>query len=522
MRLRSFLAALPVLALGAVAPGCSLGNVTQDDCESSSECEALFGLGSACAEGYCSAPKACVTGHDCRRMFGGGACVQGGCVAKLPKDPACSIIEPPDLLEKSSVGDGSHVVLGGVFSLEAEFDEAQTKAVSLAVREVNRTGGTVNGRPLGVVFCDNGGPGNMAQGDARKALNERAMDYLAGTLGVPVVVGPLRSSDSLTLISRALAKRYPTIIISPSATSPALTKQPDKLDPGDKYGLFWRTCPSDELQGAVLATNVIPKGQKVAVIYIQDAYGEGLSTVFKERYESGSDPVMPSTVVTFPFDASTDWAALAKTVAAAAPQAVLVIAVQAVESIAILTEIAKTPVGSGAVKFYFTDASKDDTRLLDPSLPAAVKTLIQQSRGTAPARPSGPNFDLFKTNLQKDFMLSADAYAFLAQSYDAGYVAAYGVTFASRSGTNYDGRQVAEGLASLSAGTLINIGPTEWPAGKNELASGPLKINLVGTSGELDFNASTGEAPGPIEIWSVAADLGGFMTDEVVKPAFSK
>jgi branched-chain amino acid transport system substrate-binding protein len=507
-----------VLALGAAAPGCSIGNIAQDDCASSTECESAFGLGSACSEGFCSAPQACATGHDCRRMFGGGACVQGGCVATLPSDPACSIMEPPDLLERSAVGDGSHVILGGIFSLEAEFDEAQTKAVRLAVREVNRTGGTSNGRPLGVIFCDNGGPENSVEGDARKALNERAMDYLAGTLGVPVLVGPLRSSDSLTLISRGLSKRYPTVIISPSATSPALTKQPDKLEPGDKFGLFWRTCPSDELQGSVLATNVIPKGQKVAVVYLQDAYGEGLSTVFKEKYEAGSDPVMPSTVVTFPFDASTNRAMLASAIAGEGPQAVLIISVQAVDSIGILTELAKTPVGSGAVKFYFTDGSKDDTKLLDPGLPDAVKNLIQQSRGTAPARPSGPNFDLFKTNLQKDFTLAADAYAFLAQSYDAGYVAAYGITFASRSGTNYDGRQVAEGLASLSAGTLVNIGPTEWPAGKNELSAGPLKINLVGTSGELDFNATTGEAPGPIEVWSVAAGLGGFVTDEVVKP----
>lgn len=507
-----------VFALGATAPGCALSNIAQDDCGSNAECEAAFGLGSACAEGYCSAPKACVTGHDCRRMFGGGACVQGGCVAALPRDPTCSIMEPPDLLEKSAVGDGSHVILGGIFSLEAEFDEAQTKAVRLAVREVNRTGGTINGRPLGVIFCDNGGPDNSVEGDARKALNEHAMDYLAGTLGVPALVGPLRSSDSLTLISRALAKRYPTVIISPSATSPALTKQPDKLDPADKFGLFWRTCPSDELQGSVLATNVIPQGQKVAVIYLQDAYGEGLSTVFKEKYEAGSDPMMPSTVVTFPFDASTDRVALASSVASAQPQAVLIISVQAVDSIGILTEIAKTPVGGGAVKFYFTDGSKDDTKLLDPALPQGVKDLIQQSRGTAPARPSGPNFELFKTNLQKDFMLSADAYAFLAQSYDAGYVGAYGIAFASRAGTDYDGRQVAEGLANLSSGTMINISPTEWPAGKSELSSGPLKINLVGTSGELDFNASTGEAPGPIEIWSVAPTLGGFVTDEVVKP----
>jgi len=518
MSLSLLFAALTVLALGAAAPGCSLGNIAQDDCSSKAECEAGFGYGSECVEGFCTSPKSCSTGHDCRRMFGGGACVDGGCMATLPSDPACSVIEPPDLLEKSAVGEGSHVILGGIMPLELDVGQARSRAVRLAVREINRTGGSVDGRPLGVIFCDNGGPGNAAEGDERKALSEHAMDYLAGTLGVPVLVGPLQSSDALTVISRGLFKRYPTVIISPSATSPALTKQPDRLNPTDPHGLFWRTCPNDELQGNVLATSVIPKGQKVAVIYVQDAYGEGLFTVFKQKYEMGSDPAMPSTVASFPFDALTDRTALAQQVEAEAPQSVLIIAVRAADSVGVLTEVAKTTLGSGVVKFYFTDGSKNDAVLLDPALPSGVRTLIQQARGTAPARPSGLNYELFKTNLQKDFMISADAYAFLAQSYDAGFVAAYGLAYASRAGTDFDGLDVAEGLASLSGGTAFNIGPTDWPAGKSELSSGPLKINLVGTSGDLDFNAVTGEAPGPIEIWSVAAGLGGFVTDDVVKP----
>jgi ABC-type branched-subunit amino acid transport system substrate-binding protein len=518
MRLHFLPAALTVLALGAAAHGCSLGNIAQDDCPSNTECEAAFGLGSACVEGYCTTPKACSTGHDCRRLFGGGACVNGGCMATLPKDPACSIVEPPDLLEKSAVGEGSHVVIGGIMPLQIDVGQARSKAVRLAVREINRTGGTIDGRPLGVIFCDNGGPDNATEGDARKALSEHAMDYLAGSLGVPVLVGPLQSSDALQVISRGLIKRYPTVIISPSATSPALTKQPDRLNPTDPHGLFWRTCPNDELQGNVLASSVIPKGQKVAVVYVQDAYGEGLFTVFKQKYEEGSDPMMPSTVESFPFDALTDRAALAAAVSAASPQAVLIIAVRAADSVGVLTELAKQPVGSGAVNFYFTDGSKNDAVLLDAALPSGVRALIQQARGTAPARPSGLNYDLFKTNLQKDFMIGADAYAFLAQSYDAGFVAAYGIAYASRAGTDYDGLDVAEGLASLSAGTAFNIGPTDWPAGKSEISSGPLKVNVVGTSGELDFDAATGEAPGPIEIWSVGAELTGFVTDTVVLP----
>lgn len=510
------------LALGAgarILPACSLGNVAHDDCTSSAECAAAFGLGSACAAGYCTKPPPCATGHDCRAAYGGGACVNGACLTTIPSDPACPIVEPEDLFSKSIVGDEAPILIGSIFSLGADFDVAQTKAVRLAVREVNRSGGMVNGRPLAAIFCDNGGPMNAAAGDARKALNEHAMDYLAGTLGAPVVVGPLRSSDSFDLLNRALSKKYPTVIISPSATSPSLTKQPDKLDPGDVAGLFWRTCPSDELQGRVLATSVVPPGIKVAVIYLQDAYGEGLSTVFQETYKTTMGPMMePSTTAAFPFDSKTDLKGLAASVAAEAPGALLIISVQAVDAIAIMKELALTAIAQTKPLFFFTDGSKDNSKLLDPTLPGAVIEMIQGAKGTAPARPSGPNYDLFKINLASDFMLSADDYAFLAQSYDAGYVGAYGVVYASRADAPYDGRQVAEGMTHLSQGTLVDISPTKWSTGKAELSTGALNINLVGTSGDLDFDAATGEAPGPIEIWKVSPNLAGFETDSVVKP----
>jgi branched-chain amino acid transport system substrate-binding protein len=505
------------LALGAIAAGCSLGNVAHDDCKSTAECTTAFGLGSTCSEGYCSTPDPCSTGHDCRARYGGGACVNGACLTSIPSDPSCSVMEPADLLSKPAVGEGSHVIIGGIFSLTADFDLAQTQAIRLAVREVNRSGGTVEGRPLGIVFCDNGGPMNATEGDARVALNDHAIDHLAGTLGVPLIIGPLRSSDSLTLVNRALKRKYPTVIISPSATSPALTKQPDRLDPADPHGLFWRTCPSDQLQGNVLAMDVIDPGQKVAVIYLQDAYGEGLSSVFQEEYQKRLGPNLEASITEgFPFDANTDWAALAAQVEAWGPQAVLIIAVQAVDTVSILTEIAKTSAAS--VPYYFTDASKDNSQMLNPALPAAVKAIIQNAKGTAPARPSGPNYDLFKTNLAKDFQLSADAYAFLAQSYDAGYVGAYGLVYASSAGTNYDGRQVAEGMTRLSAGTIVNISPTTWSTGKAEITTGDKQINIVGTSGELNFDPATGEAPGLIEVWRVAPGLAGFETEAVVPP----
>ncbi len=125
----------------------------------------------------------------------------------------------------------------------------------------------------------------MATGDARSALNDHALDYLAGTLGVPYLVGPLTSSDALDLIADLTKKSYPTVIISPSATSAALTTIDDKLPPTQPYGLFWRTCPDDALQGQVLAHQVIgavtPAPASVTVVYINDTYGLGLATVFQ-------------------------------------------------------------------------------------------------------------------------------------------------------------------------------------------------------------------------------------------------
>ena len=66
-------------SLGVLAAGCSLGNLSHDDCTDDAQCGALFGLGSTCAEGFCSDAASCNTGHECRKAAGGGACVMGAC-----------------------------------------------------------------------------------------------------------------------------------------------------------------------------------------------------------------------------------------------------------------------------------------------------------------------------------------------------------------------------------------------------------------------------------------------------------
>ncbi len=494
-----------LVALGLLG-GCFLGNVPVDACESDSVCVAAFGLGSECSDGFCTEPGACSTGHDCRKKFGGGACVAEQCVDALPPDPNgyCAVAEPAKLAGRGLTGAGSPLVVGGIFRLEDTSDSPASKGAMLAVREINAVSGLNEGRELAMVTCDVGGPMGSLTGEERKARVIANIDYLGGTLGVPFIVGPTTSSDSGPAIGRLLEQRLPTVLISPSATSPQLAIEPDRLDAQDPYGLFWRTAPNDELQGAALATGVVgeypdpdPTLKKVAVIYVDNQYGSGLANVFKTSWEkSGGKAAL------VPYSTPGDFVALAASAANESPHALMLIAVDALDAVSLVRESLAIP-ALQTVPVYVTDGSKDASRLLDSALEPAVKNaMFARLFGTGPATPTGPAYDFFAAALKKGFGVDPSGFAFVANAYDAAYIGAMGVVYASRKGTAFDGRDVAEGLSRLVLGSeMVTIGANSWAAAKSALTTGVERVDVVGISGELDFDVALGEAPAPIEVW---------------------
>ncbi|HOZ25066.1 MAG TPA: pilus assembly protein PilP, partial [Thermomonas sp.] len=75
-------------------------------------------------------------------------------------------------------------------------------------------------------------------------------------------------------------------------------------------------------------------------------------------------------------------------------------------------------------------------------------------------------------------------YSFLAHAYDAAYLGAFGVVYATSKAETYDGRDVAEGLAHLEAGTALAVGAVAWPGAKQTLEQFPLdSLDMVGTLG---------------------------------------
>lgn len=514
------------LGLGVLAAGCSLSNVSQTDCKTDTECAAAFGAGSTCKQGFCSEPGGCTTGHDCRKLIGGGACVEGKCVETFPTDPQCDHAnappEPPDLFSQKLTGPDAPLVIGSIYRLDFERDQPLTDAVRLAVREINKDG-LDGGKKLGVVFCDNGGPGATLSADERIPLDQHAIDYLAGTLGVPYLVGPLTSGDAIALVNQIKKKSYPTVVISASSTSPALTDIDDRLKASDPYGLFWRTCPSDKIQGKILADDVIGPDATIlrtTVIYIHDAYGDGLSQAFQDAYGLDRMDRVPYDAAAVAVDQSgvpTNPAALtqiAMDADAKGNDGVLIIA-HAGEARLILNAMEGLPITSK--KFFFTDGSKDVKTFLQPAPPAWLQPILASAVGTAPASPSGSNYTAFATNLQAEFKISAGSVSFVAQAYDATYVGAFATLYASRGGGYFDGLGVAEGLSKLISGTVVNLdGPNAWTAGKGRIVKDG-QLDVEGTSGHLKFDPATGEAPAAIEIWEVLPDLTNFKTKDTVQ-----
>ncbi|HAM90950.1 MAG TPA: branched-chain amino acid ABC transporter substrate-binding protein, partial [Rhodobacteraceae bacterium] len=86
-------------------------------------------------------------------------------------------------------------------------------------------------------------------------------------------------------ILQNVARPNGIVMISPSATSPALSTAEDD-------GLFFRTSPSDARQGVVMTNIIMDRGFKtVALTYTNNDYGKGLADSFAAAFEAAGGTV---------------------------------------------------------------------------------------------------------------------------------------------------------------------------------------------------------------------------------------
>lgn len=145
---------------------------------------------------------------------------------------------------------------GGIESLAPQI----AAGAELAMSEVNASGKAMNGWNFIAVRGDD----TCTDASAATAAAER----LVSAEGVKGIVGGSCSGVTRAMLTN-VAMPNGIVMISPSATSPALTDDPDD-------GLFFRTAPSDAREGDVASDILLERGAKsIAISYSNSDFGKG-------------------------------------------------------------------------------------------------------------------------------------------------------------------------------------------------------------------------------------------------------
>ena len=217
---------------------------------------------------------------------------------------------PPGTAGPSS---GAPLKIGGLLPKSGDLKLAyppMAAGAALAIREVNAAGGVL-GEDVQFVEGDDGTSPAIAKATVASHI----------AAGVHVILGAGASGISAEVLPQVKAAGL--ILFSSSNTAASLTG----VDDG---GLYFRTAPSDVMQGAALGDVILRDGPKrIAIVARNDAYGSGLEENVRASLDRAGVSADNLLALTYepPADeaASIDFAAGAEQIKAFAPDALVLI-----------------------------------------------------------------------------------------------------------------------------------------------------------------------------------------------------
>ena len=266
------------------------------------------------------------------------------------------------------------------------------------------------------------------------------------------------SSVSLSVIDKITGAGK--VEFSPANTAAAFDTYDDK-------GLYFRTSPSDRLQGQVIGNMAVEDGHtNVAVMARQDAYGQGLAEQVVETLKEKGATVTAN--VLYNADAENFTAEVNK-VAASKPDAVVLVALE--ETTKIVPQFVSKGIGPQDVQLYFVDGNMAD---YSDTLKQVDLTGV---KGTFPAPAEVDesfNDKLLSINPKlKDFTYGP-------QSYDAVML----IALAAEAAKDDDGTALAKEIINASKDGTECSG---WEECKKLIDDGE-DIDYNGVSGPCDMN----------------------------------
>ncbi len=492
------------LGFGAsvIAASCSLGVDEINNCTTSDECVAAFGTGFICAEdGACVASAdACETNAACRERNGlGSACGTTKVCEPVTVTARCERTFPENLLTRDDRD--NYIVIGNLMDRSVSSHQARENSAELALRQANAEGG-LEGKLFGMVLCtieENGTFDDLERQDAAVASAE----WLTDVVGVPAIVGPAASGDTGAVFEAI--RQSGVLVISPSATSPALTSQDNTSPTDDAPGLLWRTAPPDSLQGQTIAADILGRNlTDVAVINETGAYGDELVRVFEEELGLSFTRLVK-------YDDATAIGEAVVSVGETSAEEVLFVSSQTAHVISFLNAVA-TDTNFDTKTIFLSDSAANSDVITE-----ANEDVFGSIRGTRPKAASGPVYSAFQAAYAAQYGgEEVSQFSFTAQAYDAAWLVLYGIAYATFSEDEITGTTIAKGLRRVTEGAMeIELRGAQWRTAVQAFRAGD-RINGNGASGELDYDPDTEETTAPIEVWRIVDDCDGSFELEVI------
>jgi branched-chain amino acid transport system substrate-binding protein len=341
----------------------------------------------------------------------------------------------------------------------------QIQALKLAIKQINAEGGVLGKQIPDPVAADEAGEQAVAQQSADRVLAS----------GVHAVIGAAASGMTLVIIDKITGAKV--VECSASNTAPTFTNYQDG-------GYYFRTAPSDALQGPVLADTIVSDGHSnIAIVARADDYGKGLADATAKSLQQAGATVALKDI----YDPNaTNFNASVQKVVNAKPDAVVVISFE--EGKQILKGLIEAGYGPGKVGVYGADGlrSEELPKLVNPKNPSVLAGM----KGTAPA--SAENAQFVKS--LKQFAPDLKELQFAPQAYDCMTT----IALAAEQAQTNDPAVFKNAMVGVTRdGTKCSTF-----AACQRLINAGTNIDYQGVSGPLNFIAAGEPGEATIEVYS--------------------
>ena len=326
--------------------------------------------------------------------------------------------------------------------------------IHLAVDEINAAGGVLGKKVELTDILDE------ADGDSPAVSQASATKLIAKK--VDVIIGAASSSRSKLIINKVTGAKV--VQISASNTSPDLTAWKDG-------GYYFRTAPSDLLQGRVLANQILQDGaSNVAVLFQDTTYGNGLNKQISAVLTKGKATVKS---IAFP-EGETNVASYVDSALAAKPDAIALVSYD--ESYKILPALQAKGFSGGNI--YLVDGNAVDY---------SKESFASYLNGAKATTPGKALTDTFKKNVSAAYKKYTGKpltdFIYAESAYDAVIIAA----LAAEAAKDASGVGIKSQITEISKAGAGKTTVTTFKAGIAALKAGK-KINYDGLTGGIDFD----------------------------------